>query len=77
MFICVFLVATNLEEGLARPGQEICRMSNSYLGEEGGPDGLNLDLSGGDDGLELLGLMSVLVGVFWYRRVARRRTSSR
>lgn len=29
---------------------------SSYLGEELSPDGLNIDLGGRDDGLELLGL---------------------
>lgn len=36
-----------------------------YLGEEGGPDGLNVgDLGGGDESLELLGL--------WYSKVRMR-----
>lgn len=31
--------------------------SRIYLGEDGGPDGLNLlDLGGGQDGLDLVGL---------------------
>ena len=31
-----------------------------YLGEEGGPDGLNVrDLGGSDEGLELLGLVVI------------------
>lgn len=38
-------------------GARIARMVGSYLGEDGGPDGLNLlDLSGLDEGLELVGL---------------------
>lgn len=33
------------------------RISRIYLGEDGGPDGLNLlDLGGGQDGLDLVGL---------------------
>jgi hypothetical protein len=33
------------------------RVSRIYLGEDGGPDGLNLlDLGGGQDGLDLVGL---------------------
>lgn len=44
------------------PGNERARVAGiiidgSYLGEDGGPDGLNLlDLSGLDEGLELVGL---------------------
>lgn len=30
--------------------------SDSYLGEDGGPDGLNLDVGGLDQSLELVGL---------------------
>lgn len=33
------------------------RVSNIYLGEDGSPDGLNLlNLGGGDEGLDLVGL---------------------
>lgn len=45
----------------------------SYLGEQGGPDGLDLlDLGSLDQGLELVGLkfptllVSFLVVIFWY-----------
>ena len=37
------------------------RVSRIYLGEDGGPDGLNLlDLGGGQDGLDLVGLYEEL-----------------
>lgn len=37
-------------------GGESSMLSGPYLGEDGSPDGLNLDLSGGDESLELVGL---------------------
>lgn len=37
----------------------------SYLGEDGGPDGLNLDVGGLDQSLELVGLKRVSIEVCW------------
>jgi hypothetical protein len=41
------------------------RVSDIYLGEDGGPDGLNLsNLGGSDEGLELVGLYED-IGISW------------
>ena len=51
----------DVRSGVAEISKWKCSDSRIYLGEDGGPDGLDvLDLGGGQDGLDLVGLFQII-----------------